>query len=270
MVLQETVINGKKIAYWENGFGDKTLVFLHGFRGNHKGLVDVAKGINGYKILIPDLPGYGGSEPLEKPHTFENYTHFINDFLSNLGIKKCVIAGHSFGASLALVFAGFYPSKTEKLILIAPVSDSKNFEASIGKAYYNIAVRMPKFIKSIWLKSRLADLSSNIVLLKTPDYKRRIELIIDGQRNLKKLDEKIIIENFLSYYSTNFKKISQKIKSPTLILGGTKDRLATKDNLLLLQKDIFGSEIKILPHIGHIAPLENPKELADAIDQFLD
>ena len=46
----------------------KTIILLHGLRGDHHGLEELAKLLEkkGYKVINPDLPGYGGAANLYK------------------------------------------------------------------------------------------------------------------------------------------------------------------------------------------------------------
>ena len=49
------IINDRKFFYWEkNEKSEEALVLLHGFPGNHEGLVDLAGGLgDDYRIIIP-------------------------------------------------------------------------------------------------------------------------------------------------------------------------------------------------------------------------
>ena len=58
------IINNRKFFYLDNNnASSKVLVLLHGFPGNHLGLVRLANYMgNDYRILIPDLPACGSSD----------------------------------------------------------------------------------------------------------------------------------------------------------------------------------------------------------------
>ena len=80
-----TAVNGCKTYYWEKNQGqNKTIVLLHGFPGSHQGLIDMANGLGNYRIIIPDLPACGLSEPLKEKHNLENYSQWLNNFLKVL------------------------------------------------------------------------------------------------------------------------------------------------------------------------------------------
>jgi len=69
-------VNGREAVFFEyqsSNENAQTLVMIHGYRGNHHGLEAIAAGLTRYRVLIPDLPGFGESEPLAAEHSVENY-----------------------------------------------------------------------------------------------------------------------------------------------------------------------------------------------------
>lgn len=52
----------------------------------------------------------------------EDYIDDLKTFLDKLKITKCVLIGHSFGAAVSMVFAGLYPERVRKLVLIGSIS----------------------------------------------------------------------------------------------------------------------------------------------------
>ena len=114
---KKIVINGAEVFYLEKSHARGIpMIFLHGFPGRHKGLVGVAKNFPDRRIVIPDLPACGASEPLPVAHSLKNYAVWLNDFLAALSIKRAIVVGHSFGARVALRFAVDHPRKIERLV----------------------------------------------------------------------------------------------------------------------------------------------------------
>ena len=83
----------RNFFYWEKGGHKKeTIVLLHGFPGNHMGLIDVANNLGSdYRIIVPDFPACGESESLQEKHSLKNYADWLNLFLKSLNIKKGII-----------------------------------------------------------------------------------------------------------------------------------------------------------------------------------
>ena len=59
------------------------------------------------------------------------------------------------------------------------------------------------------------------------------------------------------------------ITQPTLILWGGRDRLIPPDNARF-HRDIAGSELVMLPTLGHVPQEEDPDATVKAVEAFLD
>ena len=63
-------ITDSGVSYWAYGESSKsTIVMIHGFTGSHEGFQYILKYLPNYQIIIPDLPGFGISRPLDQPWT---------------------------------------------------------------------------------------------------------------------------------------------------------------------------------------------------------
>ena len=77
------------------------LIILHGW-GSNKEIMKQAFGkfSKDFRHIYIDLPGFGASTNDTELNTQE-YAHIIDAFIENLGAKKDVILGHSFGGKVA-------------------------------------------------------------------------------------------------------------------------------------------------------------------------
>jgi len=64
-------------------------------------------------------------------------------------------------------------------------------------------------------------------------------------------------------------KVVGKIKVPTLIIWGAKDKILHIDNAELFHQKIKGSKLIVFDDAGHVAPLEFPEKTAQAIEGFI-
>ncbi len=149
--------HSSKTYYWEkNPSAKETIILLHGFPGNHLGLVDLANNLGGeYRLIIPDLPACGKSLPLRQIHTLENYADWLADFSRDLGIKTPIIIGHSFGSRVALVYAAHYPDHIAKLVLITPVVTLNGILPRLASLKGFIAKLLPEYMRKRWLSNKL-------------------------------------------------------------------------------------------------------------------
>ncbi len=107
------------LAYWEGGDGS-TIVLLHGVgdqAGAFQGIVSSL--LADHRVLIPDLPGHGDSEPTEGTLPMELVYTGVEELLAAAAPGEPVIlVGHSMGAWLATIQAHRHPASVSRVILI--------------------------------------------------------------------------------------------------------------------------------------------------------
>lgn len=122
---QATLQNGLTLHYHEAGEG-VPVVFLHGsgpgasgysnFKGNYPVFA-----ANGFRVIVPDLPGYGlSSKPEDAEYVLDFFVTALRQFLQAIGITRCALVGNSLGGAIALKYALDYPADVTQLVLMAP------------------------------------------------------------------------------------------------------------------------------------------------------
>lgn len=72
-----------------------------------------------YRLLLPDLPGYGFSAPLPASTT-DAYVRWLGGVVEATGLERFVLAGSSKGGAVALAYALAHPERLAGLVLSAP------------------------------------------------------------------------------------------------------------------------------------------------------
>ena len=267
---KHTLVNNKKSFYWEKNSSKKnTLVFMHGFPGNHIGLLDMAKNFDGYRIVIPDLPACGESDPLEGKHNLQNYSQWLNGFLENLGIKRTIIVGHSFGSRVGLVFSSNYQEKVEGLVLITPVVKVEGLIAQLVSVEYKIAELLPAPLKKIWLLNKIHYGVGDMICFKTSCPKRRQQLIKNRNEEIKNLNPQINIELFDEFHKFSLVPVGKKVKTKSLIIAGKEDEIAPLNSVKELANQLENVKFVVMENSGHIVVGEEPKTTAGIIKKWL-
>lgn len=121
--------DGSEVAWRETGnvAGDAAagfaVVLLHGISSGAASWLDVALPLGSQaRVLAWDAPGYGASTPLAQPApTDADYAGALARSLDVLGLRRCVLVGHSLGALMAARLAcTAEPGLIEQLVLISP------------------------------------------------------------------------------------------------------------------------------------------------------
>ena len=101
-----------------------TAVLLHGknFCAATRGDSIKALSAAGYRVVAPDQIGFcTSSKPEHYQYSFQQLSANTHALLSQLGIDKASVIGHSTGGMLATRYALLYPSATQKLVLVNPI-----------------------------------------------------------------------------------------------------------------------------------------------------
>jgi len=266
---KEIVINNKKVCYWEeNHLHKNIIVLLHGFPGNHAGLVDMAKNFNDYRIIIPDLPACGQSEPLEGKHNLENYSRWLNSFLEALSINQVSIIGHSFGSRVGLVFSSEYKNKVERLVLITPVVKVEGMIAQFVSVEYKIAEMLPEYLQKAWLQNKVHYKVGDMIIYKTSSPKRRQQLIARRNEEIKNLKPQINIELFSEFYKYSLVSLGKKVKTKSLIIAGKEDEIAPLASIQKLADQLEDVKFVVMENSGHIVVGEEPTKTANIIKRW--
>ena len=95
------------------------ILFLHaGIADSRMWLPQMADLCSTFKLIAPDLRGYGGSPLPDHPFA---YHEDIANLLDQLGVNTTWIVGNSFGASIAVDFCLVFPGRVAGMVLVAPV-----------------------------------------------------------------------------------------------------------------------------------------------------
>ena len=101
--------------------GAATLVMLHGFTGSKENWYPLAAKLRGrYRMLVPDLPGWGASERKpEDDYGFVAQAERVADFIrAQSPGKPVVLLGHSMGGGIAALVAARHPELVAKVGLL--------------------------------------------------------------------------------------------------------------------------------------------------------
>ena len=270
-------IAGRDVAYWEYNADKKTtLLFVHGFRGTHHGLLKVAELLPNYRLIIPDLPGFGKSEALADEHSIDSYVAWLHDFRAAVdAAKSSYVIGHSFGTIVVSHYAAKYPDSVKKLVLINPIGapaleGNQRFLTQLAILYYWLGRKLPARAATAWISMKPITKVMSITMRKTHD--RTIRKYIDQQHyahfsSFASPDQ--LAEAFHASVSNDVSQVAEKLHIPTLLIAGEKDDITSLDKQRVLHSHIAGAKLVVIAGVGHLTHYETPDQVADAIEKFI-
>ena len=89
---------------------------------------------NDFRLIAPDTPGMGLSDPVAGTPRIEALARGIAEFLDRLEIDRCHLFGHHTGAAIAAQLAADRPERVEKLALSGPTLLDAGLRARLPEA----------------------------------------------------------------------------------------------------------------------------------------
>ena len=112
-------IGGSRMRYFVAGDGEP-LVLVHGLGGGASNWVELAPALaERRRVLVPDLPGHGGSAPLAGQPSMDDFADSVARLAEHEGMLPAAVVGHSFGAMVAVRLAVLRPDDVNGLVLAA-------------------------------------------------------------------------------------------------------------------------------------------------------
>lgn len=250
--MPEITVQGQVVQFQDSVKAcRRTIVFLHGSGGTHHTFRDQWAGLRGtVRMVIPDLPGHGrsGGTPLV---SVDDCAAWLAGFVKEIGLERCILAGHSMGGAIALQAAleGF--KGLDALVLLgtgARLRISPVLFEGIGERFREFTPELVGWMTSPASSDLLREDITNDVL-----STRAATFLAD-------------------FHACNGFDVMSRlgaIRVPTLVVNGDDDRLTPLKYGEYLATNIPGAVLKIIHGAGHLAMLEKPTEVNAVITSFV-
>lgn len=249
-----------------------TLVFIHGFRGDHHGLETVAAHLPGYRILIPDLPGFGESEPPERSG-LQGFTRWLQDFVS-AEAPGAPVLGHSFG-SIVVAAAAAEGLQSSAIVLMNPIGSPalqgpKKVLSFAALAYYRVAAQLPEAAGETLLSAPPIVRAMSIIMAKAPRGATRRWIHDQHDRYFSHFAGRdSLLAAFEVSISHDVSRFAAEIDLPVLLIAADRDDITPIVKQHALRSRFPNAQLTVLRDVGHLVHYERPAEAASAVRRWL-
>lgn len=271
---------GIQTRAWQYGDPEGApLILIHGFRGDHHGLDEIARklatALPSMRTIVPDLPGFGETPAIPgREHTIELYGEWLRTFAAELAPTGFAILGHSFGSLVvsAAIAGGLDPSQ---IILINPISapaleGPKGFLTQLAVGYYRAAELLPTRAAQQLLGNPLIVRGMSEVMAKTGDPELRAWIHDQHAQYFSTFsDPSTLLQSFRASVSHTVIEYSASFDRPTLLIAGERDDITELAKQLELKHRVPGSRLRIIPGTGHLVHYEAVADTVAFISEFL-
>ena len=256
---------GVRIRYFEGGEGPP-LLLVHGYGGSAWNFSELAPLLaGGRRLVIPDLPGHGGSSPLPAAPNLAAYA----DPLAGLFDGEVDVVGHSFGGAVALRLAARRPGLVRRIVLAAAAGISSHTRAAeFFLSFFGIvqpgrlAGRRPEVIARSLRLRRLV----------FPHFSVSDPLSLTERAVAGLLRGPTLHTDVLSAANALVREDPRPtlhaVTCPVLCLWGAQDAQVPLDDAFQYARRLR-AQLRVLADTGHLLIAERPEACADAIETFL-
>jgi pimeloyl-ACP methyl ester carboxylesterase len=261
-------LDSRTLSYLDSAPGEThadVLVLIHAFplgagmwEGQPRGLP------SGWRLIAPDLRGFGGStigEPDDTP-SIDDYAADVVDLLHELHVTSAVIGGCSMGGYVALAVVRRAPERVRALILIDSRAGADTSEGRANRR--GMLALVDREGPSGVAREMMPKLLGRTTLNERPDVEPFVRRLVKQQsaaavrggihRMMTRPDASAVLEN---------------LKAPLLVIVGEEDTLTPPEEARKMAALHPSAELVVLPRTGHLPSLEHPDAFNDTLRSFL-
>jgi pimeloyl-ACP methyl ester carboxylesterase len=229
-------------------------------------------------IVAPDCRGHGDSGWVGAGgyYHFPDYVYDLDCVIGAMGVARFHLVGHSMGGTISFLYAGAFPERISKLILIEGVGP-------VGMEFTDAPIRMAHWIEEVRERGRnhfreYSSVEAGAAQLRqtNPRLKEEfaIELARDGMKQVSngkwiwKFDPLHRTATPQPFYTAQALEFFRRITCPVLIVDGAESRQSRRSDKQQRCDAIRDHQIATIDHAGHMVHQDNPAELAQAITSF--
>jgi pimeloyl-ACP methyl ester carboxylesterase len=251
------------LAYDDEGSGEP-LVLIHGHPFNRSMWRPQVErfGTAGWRVIAPDLRGYGASAVFGEKTTLDVFARDIAALLDNLGADRFVLGGLSMGGQIVMEFYRLFPHRVRGLLLAdtSPVGDTEDGR----KRRRDLADRLLREGMRPYAEEVLSTMVAPYNVDAEPAVARHVLEMMCGTSPdgaaaaLRGRAER-----------RDYVEMLADISVPALVVVGRDDEFTPVGVARLMSERIPTATLAIIDGAGHLPNLERPHAFNDALASFL-
>lgn len=278
-------VRGLNIRYleWNEGIGTP-LILVHGFLDHARSWEPFVSSLlkqsrDPLWIVAADCRGHGDSDWVGAGgyYHFSDYILDLDSLMAALRVPAAVLMGHSMGGTISFLYAGAFPQRIKKLILVEGIGP-------LGLQFSDAPGRMQKWISEVRkLNPRTVREYSSLeeaakrLQRKNPRLSRELALDLARSGMKPKNDGKWIwkfdpLHRTTApqpFYLGQALEYFRRIACPVLIVQGRESLQTPRPDVQQRLEAIAAKTVVYIEKAGHMVHHDNPEELAKTVLAFL-
>lgn len=251
------------IFYKEKGSGEP-LIFIHGVGLDHtmwNPYIDLLS--DSFRVIVYDMLGHGGSEHPSGPYSLSQYVEQLSGLMDFLQIEKMHLVGFSMGGMVAQAFALIYKDKLKTLTLMSAVANRTDDQRK------GILAR----VEEVREHGPSPTIEPAIQRWFNPIFIKSQDKIVNQIRKRLQTNNPVSYLAAYTLFATADAELwpqLQNIETPTFIITAENDIGSNPEMSRQMHGEIKGSELKIIPGMRHMLPVEGADIIIRELRLFID
>ena len=234
------------------------VIFIHGSGPGASGASNfrdnaAAFAAAGYRVILPDLIGYGeSSKPEGIDYTLDLFTETLLAALDALGVERATLIGNSLGGGIAIQIALSRPDFVDQLILMAPgcVAEQASYFSMPGIAKMKSSFGSPDF--------SLDEQRGLIANLMHPSWGNKIpEELVAERFAVARTQPKDVLARMVT---PNLGPRLGELRQPVFVMWGLDDEFCPESHARLFLDNCKDIRSLTFAHTGHWVQVERAAE----------
>ena len=251
------------IFYEEKGSGEP-LILIHGVGLDHTMWNQQIDSLSdSFRVIVYDTIGHGGSEHPPGPYSLSQYVEQLLELMDFLQIEKTHLVGFSMGGMIAQAFALTYKEKLKTLTIMNAVANRTDEQRK------GILTR----VKEVQKHGPFPTIEPAIQRWFNPTFIQSQEKVVSQVRKRLQTNNPTSYLAAYTLFATADAELwpkLQNIETPAFIITAENDIGSNPEMSRQMHEKIKGSEIKIIPGMRHMLPVEGADIVNKEIRLFID
>jgi pimeloyl-ACP methyl ester carboxylesterase len=275
---------GLQIHYLEWGHSDgEPLILVHGYldlADSWRAFVAALEtGQPDLRVIAPDCRGHGDSGWIGAGgyYHFPDYVFDLDCVVRAHSLDSFTLIGHSMGGTISLLYAGTFPERVKKLVLIEGIGP-------IGMTFSDAPLKMEKWITELHERGRphfceYTSLAAGASQLRQTNPRLSENTALEIARAaMKQNDRGKWIWKFdplhrttapQPFYTAQALEFLRRIQCPVLLIDGEQSRQTRRTDKQERYEAIANHQCVTINGAGHMVHQDNPDQLADVVRDFI-
>jgi pimeloyl-ACP methyl ester carboxylesterase len=262
--VSKALVNGITIGYDDVGGGPDALMLVHGHPFDRSMWRPQVEGLagSGWRIVVPDLRGYGESSTVSGKTTLGLFADDIAALLDFLEVDTAVIGGLSMGGQIVMEFCRVYRSRVRGVLLAATFPRAETEEGR--RKRIEMAERLEREGMEGYAAEVLPKMLSARSIAALPWAADEVFSMMcqtdpaGAAAALRGRAERPDYEETLA-----------RLAIPALVVVGDQDVFTTRADAHRMQALLQGSELLWMEGVGHMPNLERSDDFNNAVRRLL-